>query len=322
LAGGDHQEVGHSLDACTQKLSAIRFAGPNPGDVNLVLIDTPGFDDTYRSDLETLKEISTWLESTSVFRWSYDDLLIFAARYKSSIKLSGILYFHRISENRMVGSSIRNLDMFESLCGKKNMKNVIFLTTMWDLVAKEKGDAREKELREDFFRPMQKRGALMARYDGNAESGWKIIDRFVDDRFATLLQRELVDLKKVLCETEAGRRLHGILDDIVKQQQRTADFIRKELDKLSESQAENSEHLAELQKDYEDSRVRMAEALEDMQRLDIPVLKRITGLLWLPRRIRGWSIACECIHSNICAGHSRSFFFLTKSPFKTIATAI
>jgi hypothetical protein len=40
-----------------------------------VLIDTPGFDDTYRSDLEILQEISSWLEKTSVLSHDGDDSL-------------------------------------------------------------------------------------------------------------------------------------------------------------------------------------------------------------------------------------------------------
>jgi hypothetical protein len=199
----------------------------------------------------------------------------------------------------MAGSTLRNLTMFESLCGKKNLKNVIFVTTMWDQVLEDVGKERERELRQNFFRPILERGAHMFAYDGRAESGWSIIDRFVDDRFATLLQEELVDLKKELCETDAGRQLYGILEKLVEQQRKTADAIRKELDSLNESKEESSELLMELQKDYEDLRVRLSKALEDMQKLDIPVVKRILRMLWLPRRVRGWNVTCEYLRLPI-----------------------
>ena len=53
-----------------------------------------------------------------------------------------LLYFHRISDNRMAGTLLKNLRMFEELCGKDALKNVI-LTTMWDEVDEETGLARE-----------------------------------------------------------------------------------------------------------------------------------------------------------------------------------
>jgi hypothetical protein len=189
--------------------------------------------------------------------------------------------------------------MFESLCGKNNLKNVIFVTTMWDQVLESVGKEREMELRQNFFRPMRERGALMFRHGGSAASGWKIIDRFVDDRFTTLLQEEMVDLKKELCETEAGRQLHGILEKLVERQQQAAEAIRKELDSLSECQAESSELLVELQKDYEDLRARLSRALEDMQKLDNPVGKRIFRMLWLRRGLRGLRFGGACTHKSI-----------------------
>jgi hypothetical protein len=51
------------------------------------LIDTPGFDDTNRSDTEVLKEIARWL----------------VASYKGKILLNGIIYLHRITDIRMQG---------------------------------------------------------------------------------------------------------------------------------------------------------------------------------------------------------------------------
>ena len=49
----------------TQKVRAIRIkvevAGSNE---EVVLVDTPGFDDTYRSDLEILEMIAEWLKDT------------------------------------------------------------------------------------------------------------------------------------------------------------------------------------------------------------------------------------------------------------------
>lgn len=55
--------AGHGLESCTSKISVIKL--PYPG-VNLYLVDTPGFDDTYRSDVDIFKMISAWLIKTYV----------------------------------------------------------------------------------------------------------------------------------------------------------------------------------------------------------------------------------------------------------------
>ena len=72
-------------------------------------------------------------------------------RYESGSKLAGIIYIHRISDERFTGVSVRNFKMFRQLCGDSTLKNVIFVTNMWGKVPKEVGEAREKELAEDYF---------------------------------------------------------------------------------------------------------------------------------------------------------------------------
>ena len=49
----------------TQKVRAIRIKVEVPGsNEEVVLVDTPSFDDTYRSDLEILEMIAEWLNDT------------------------------------------------------------------------------------------------------------------------------------------------------------------------------------------------------------------------------------------------------------------
>jgi hypothetical protein len=83
--------------------------------VRVWLIDTPGFDDTNRSDAEVLKDVAFWL----------------AAAYTRETQLAGIIYLHRITEVRMLGSAKRNLRMFKQLCGTNNLNSVILVTTHW-----------------------------------------------------------------------------------------------------------------------------------------------------------------------------------------------
>ena len=59
--------MGHGLKSCTAtvqpfivNLSPDEFGDPR----RLVLVDTPGFDDSYEEDSEILRRISVWLASS------------------------------------------------------------------------------------------------------------------------------------------------------------------------------------------------------------------------------------------------------------------
>lgn len=101
------------------------------------LLDTPGFDDTNRSDTDVLKTIS-------------GDL---ARMYSKDIKLSGIIYLHRITDVRFSGSAQKNLSVFKKLCGDDFYPNVVLATTIWENLSNPGlsttvGDRRENELLE------------------------------------------------------------------------------------------------------------------------------------------------------------------------------
>ncbi|KAH7925390.1 kinase-like protein [Leucogyrophana mollusca] len=180
--------VGHTLESCTQHVRAFSCLHPDGSGRNIVLVDTPGFDDTQRTDCDVLKEIAVWLEAT----------------YKKHITLTGILYFHSISESRMRGAPIRNLSMFEELCGVGALQNVILTTTMWDEVPIELGNRREDQLRTQFWKPFMDHGSRVTRFSSTFQSAWEIIDKFhTADRQPIQLQKEMVDEGKPLSETSA-----------------------------------------------------------------------------------------------------------------------
>jgi len=54
--------VGHDLTSYTSEIKVTKCGDMGFG--NIVLVDTPGFDDTTRSDLEILELISNWLKET------------------------------------------------------------------------------------------------------------------------------------------------------------------------------------------------------------------------------------------------------------------
>ena len=57
---------GSALASCTKQIQAVRvFEHPKYAN-RLVLVDTPGFDDTHKSDIVILQMISDWLKKTYI----------------------------------------------------------------------------------------------------------------------------------------------------------------------------------------------------------------------------------------------------------------
>ena len=60
--------VGHDLNSCTLDLQPV-VIDPIPGFPNLkghrlILVDTPGFSDTFVEDAKVLQEVAAWLASS------------------------------------------------------------------------------------------------------------------------------------------------------------------------------------------------------------------------------------------------------------------
>ncbi|KIM71393.1 hypothetical protein PILCRDRAFT_35618, partial [Piloderma croceum F 1598] len=85
------------------------------------LVDTPGFDDAYKSDIEILTMIADWVVKS----------------YKKNANPASIIYLHGISDNRMTGSVLKKLEKFALLCGQVAVSNVVIATTMWGEINKE-----------------------------------------------------------------------------------------------------------------------------------------------------------------------------------------
>ena len=174
--------------------------------VRVWLLDTPGFDDTNRLDSVVLKDIAYWL----------------AGAYTKKVQLAGILYLHRITDVRMQGSALRNLRLFNELCGSNNLKSVVLATTHWThqegkSVPESVGQARVKELEDtkEFWGGMIDRGSRVVKHDGSKASATRIVSDLVNrhDHVTLDIQKQLVDEKRNLLETDAGQALRRELVD-------------------------------------------------------------------------------------------------------------
>jgi hypothetical protein len=119
----------------------------------------------------------------------------------------------------MLGSFLKNYDMFGQLCGDEALANVVLVTTMWGRTPEEEGASREQELKQNFWAVMLGHGSLTARYMHTHESAWEIVDMLLPKErlHSLLIQRELVDLGKTIPETAAGRTLRMHFQDTLKE---------------------------------------------------------------------------------------------------------
>lgn len=146
--------------------------------------------------------------------------------------LSGLLFLHRISDNRMSASPLRLLETFKSICGEQAFANVVLVTTMWDEVTLDVGELRENQLRNGYWKSMLSLGSRTARFLNTQESAWDVISQFRPERRqAVLLQKELVEQGKSLPETTAGRSVFSWLRDIIESLKEGLRRLRKKLSK-------------------------------------------------------------------------------------------
>ncbi|RDW72916.1 hypothetical protein BP6252_06823 [Coleophoma cylindrospora] len=229
-------EIGHTLQSCTQDISAVKMQLQGK---SIILIDTPGFDDTYKSDAEILELIAKYL----------------ADSYANKALLSGVILLQPINANRVQGNERKRTRLFEKVCGPSAFSKVVIATTMWsDLQNESVGESRALERRNssDFWGNMVAKGAQVARHDNNSESAKKIISMILKNPSPVTLQMqtELAQNEGKIALTSAGRQLESDLDD-------TSRKVLNELRDLQRQTMQNNialqEEIRELQKKYQDA---------------------------------------------------------------------
>lgn len=112
-----------------------------------------------------------------------------------SIVLTGIIYIHRITDNRPVGVA-RNLKLCKVLHTKGTVRHVTFITTMWTEVEEGEGKRREEHILENFWKPMLQIKSGLMRFEGTVESAWHIIRVVTTEARVRLpTRRERVDYR-------------------------------------------------------------------------------------------------------------------------------
>ena len=118
---------------------------------------------------------------------------------------------------------------------------------MWDKIDPVVGERRQSELEYKYFHGLLRRGATVVRFNNTCQSAWEIMEAIFaeSEREAVLIQEELVDLKKRLNETSAGKALYNTLQNLLAEQKAAV----QELTKLAKQQ-DNKKLAAEMRQEY------------------------------------------------------------------------
>ena len=173
------------------------------GNTKVAVVDCPGFNDTYRSPIEILEEISRILCTQSALG--------------KTLKLKGIIYLHSLEKEKAEGSDVDAFRTLRELVGDSVLPHVCLVTTKWGKFrAHNRSIAlkREAQLREIFWAEMIEKGAQMGRFEGgDTASAQGIVAQLIKMEEVTLaIQHELVTQGKRLHQTSAGAFLGPFLD--------------------------------------------------------------------------------------------------------------
>lgn len=210
-----------------------------------MLVDTPGFNDTYRCEKEILQEITSWLSKT----------------YASGKQLNGIIYLHPIINTRVEGSSLLSLQIFRKLCGRRFYDHIFLCTTFWDIVNQQVGERRERDLcnSEELWGLMRRQGAGIFRLSNYHQS--KDILREIANKPSMVLdvQLEVVDKGLPIESTSAGRLVdlpNADMKENLKQQKKIAQEAAAK--QLAERDAARAHDLQKVQEQFEQFRRQQA----------------------------------------------------------------
>ncbi|KAH9485974.1 hypothetical protein JR316_0000036 [Psilocybe cubensis] len=253
ILGKTNATVGHDMQSCTVHIQEVQItdpeitgivAIPNP---SLLIIDTPGFDDTKKDDVVILTRIAKWLKKSHGIH-----------------SLVGVIYLHDISLDRFTGTAKRNLDMFQKLCGKKAFKNVAIGMTKGSRVNDSGALQRRTEsLKRTQWNHMIAEGVTVFSIPekDSREDSRKVVKHLLSNYSQSTvlqIQDELIKKKLLVPNTEAGLELSATIKRLIDAHKQYTQF----------STASN---LEEAKREIE----RLSKQLKELK---IPLSKRIMSL--------------------------------------------
>ncbi|KAF8756274.1 50S ribosome-binding GTPase [Rhizoctonia solani] len=208
--------IGEGLKSCTERISRATLPRIHKGR-KFTFFDTPGFDDTRMAPAQQLLKLAHGLDELNT-------------EHSRKPHIHGVIYVHRITENRMKGSAIDSIRVFEELIGKDMFDHVVIVTNMWDNPPDETHKRYEDELakEQDFFGKLINAGANAGdRYrimkgSTTEQAQSALLDVFVKcPSKITQIQNEMQKDGIKLGSTSAGRAVRSTVSSMRKDLEET-----------------------------------------------------------------------------------------------------
>lgn len=207
----------------------------------IILVDTPGFDDSGMENLEILRGTI--------------GILHFLAIQKSRFPIHGIVFLHDISEVKFSGSQRKTLSILRALCGEKCMGNVIAGTTRWS--PERPAKFKKEEERERKFLGEHWGGVCTTkRWIDEDDSGVPVqivMGLLAKPQILLLAQEEILKPPHAVEDTTVGKLVAPEADLEMKQ-------------KLAEKEQEFEEEMARRSAEAEEMKRDYKEKMEQFQR--------------------------------------------------------
>ncbi|KAI5779794.1 hypothetical protein EDC01DRAFT_695687 [Geopyxis carbonaria] len=212
LTGDTSVKIGDTLESET-RTGQVYITQNTPPNIpfRYQYLDTPGFNDTNRIDLDILEAIA---DALKLLR-------------QNQQQIGGIIYTHRIVDDRIAGSSLNCLKVLKAICGPKNYSRIATVGMHWDKIVQQAhgtslGQQRLLEIENDYLRDIKEKGGSF--FPGNNESLGKI-EQFFDHRCQSTRRKTNVKLQLEeqlgsgigLPYTEAGQVVIKIMEMKVKE---------------------------------------------------------------------------------------------------------
>ena len=169
----------------------IQISSTSVHGTEFCLVEFPGFG---QDDEQVFESLSTWLKES----------------YENGEYLSGVLYLHRILDDRQDGTNLRNLSIIKKLCGKEKFRNITIASTFWDEEDDDAAEAREKALKEspDIWGDLAHEYASIERMPAEREKCVDLLVKLAEkDTIYLHVQEETVDENKVANDTKAAAEM-------------------------------------------------------------------------------------------------------------------
>jgi len=184
VASNQAVRVGHGADPCTQDPEAVCF---KLGDDEVVLIDTPGFDDSMRSDVEILADIAKWLDEKG---------------YTKTRPVDGLILLHPATHTVVSGNERKRTRLLEKILGAGAYNRIVIATTMWENLGPEYSTGGLEDGRKNgLWKRFDDSGAIVTRHYNTQQSAHRIIKLIISrssrDR-ASIVQNDKTPLRDEL----------------------------------------------------------------------------------------------------------------------------